>query len=178
MFHGDGMRMCEINHDMKLPEPWQQQPYESGEAYRRFLEHYLAIPAADRSVVRAYNRYLSDRGMQGNKSNVPGSWRKLAYASDARGRRIRERLTWAERAAAWDRHLQNMKTEALAAQASAEAEVWAARRLALLETEWAIGSALMQRAEARLNTPLFRRVSRQSPDGKTQTTVVEPAGWR
>jgi hypothetical protein len=74
---------------------------------------------------------------------------------------VEGRLSWAQRAAAYDDWL-----------AGEERAKWAQRRLELKEKEWNLASQLMDKAGQML---LFPVVAQEQVDGKT---VIMPAGWR
>jgi hypothetical protein len=153
--------------------PWQQQPWESSVAYARFATYYLALTPDERSLAQAYNDYLRDKGLAGRKKTAPGNWVRWAQGLDGHGRKRPGALTWHERAAAWDQYREQLRAEALVARAAENAAVWAERRIALAEHEWATGWALLERAATMLDsTELFCQELR---DG---VAVLVPNRWR
>jgi hypothetical protein len=80
---------------------------------------------------------------------------------------------WVERARAWD----NM----LAAKAREVAEgyipVWEQRRQDALERMMLFSAKLFARAEAMLDHPIVKEVTRETEDGRTIYNIIEPAGW-
>lgn len=73
-------------------EPWEQLPYESNDAYARFLLYRNL--GMKRSLIKAYHSYLVNHdGFTGGRErlHIPGQW--LRDSSDH---------FWGERCSAWD----------------------------------------------------------------------------
>ena len=159
-------------NDHQTPDPWERQTWESVGAYNRFLDYYLSLPSSERSLRTAYNNYRRDRGMAPARSGPPGAWQRWSSAHDKYGAPIPGAMSWDERAKAWDFYLAKLKAQELAKQAQEEAGKWAKRRIELLEEEWEVGSALLDRAKEMMSKgALFRKVAR---DGRV---VIEPVKW-
>jgi hypothetical protein len=78
--------------DAETSQPWEQQPGESGPAYRAFCAFRDMVPG--RSAVKAYGQLTGNEGA----TQKPGRWNK--WAKDRR---------WTERAKAYDRHLEAIR---------------------------------------------------------------------
>lgn len=55
--------------------------------------------------------------------------------------------------------------------------IWEQRRQVSLERMMLFASKLFARAEAMLDHPIVKEVTRESADGRTIYHIVEPAGW-
>ncbi len=80
---------------------------------------------------------------------------------------------WVERCGTWD--------NLLAAKAQEVAEsylpMWEQRRQVALEKMMLLSAKLLSKAEAMLDHPLTKEMTRESADGKTIYNIIEPAGW-
>lgn len=165
-----------LDNDEPDVAAWDLQPWDTGVSFDRFRKFFLA-QEQPRSLVEAYRRYRRWRGASEEEVRriraAPGTWKNWAYGHDARGRRIPNALTWAERARAYD-------VDAAAQRLRAEEELWEERRNQLREADWKAGEALRARAERMLMGMLFRKeVNEQTgADGTTITQVIyEPTNW-
>ena len=139
---------------------WERQPWENQTSWALF-QHYLNLEAP-RTLTRAYALYRAARGLkEAAKKDVPGSYRNLAQGKRGNGDEIPGSVTFEVRAMAFDDHV-----------AALEREKWIKRKLALRESEWEAGSALIERAKQMLMFPVVKTVSE---DGQT---IIFPAGWK
>lgn len=137
------------------PEPWERQAWDTNASYEAFKNYYLPAASGVGRLIRAYRAYEQDmaekKGQTAvggetaenehgikktkkprnpkNKSSVSGTWSAWHRGLDRHGQRIEGVLTWAERAAAFDRVLVQKELAELA-QKKAESK---AKRLELLE---------------------------------------------
>jgi hypothetical protein len=137
-------------NDHVTPSPTTRLPGESEPAFAAFL-HFRDL-GRDRTVVDAYRQFTGNA----EATQASGAWNRWAKAH-----------RWAERALAFDRWLQAARDRI----AAREAVKWERRRQEALERGWEASQALWAKAEAMLDTPLFRE---RVEDG---VTVREPARW-
>ena len=129
-------------------KPFEQQPGESAKAFAAF-KLYRDM-GAERSFRKAAQRL--------HKSvTVLVRWAK--------------KFGWPARLVAWATHLQELEREAMDQAARNDAMKWAKRELEFREQRFAVGQALIKKANDMLAFPLAKQTSR---DGKT---IVEPAEW-
>ena len=133
-------------------QPWEQQPGESGPAFAAFRAFRDISPG--RSAVKAYGQSTGNVGA----TQKPGRWN--VWAKEQR---------WAERAKAYDRHLEAIRLHE-ADQAAAElAHLWAVRGEEQLERDWQAAEELRRRVEVLLELPVIDVTT--EADGKT--TVIK-----
>jgi hypothetical protein len=94
--------MTEEIDDLK---PWERQPWETATYFRRFHTFYLP-QNPPRSVNKSFRLFKLHGGheVEPNKT-APGSWRYMSRGMDKNGIKIKNALTWVERADLWDKHL-------------------------------------------------------------------------
>ena len=149
--------------------PWEIQPWDTPKSFGYFAEHYLSLPAGNRSLTEAYRRYLQKTGIKRAKKVVqaPGNWNCWHDGLDTNGKAppgspYEFSLTWPQRALLRDIDLEKKK------QAAVEQEIIEFKR-----KEIALGRKLLDRAEAMLVAPLFQR--EVLDDGRT--ILVQPSDW-
>ena len=162
---------------IEKPRAWERQAWETATAFQWFVEFYLP-QTTPRGVTEAYRRWRHKKGL--NEAQLaairqpPGSWKQWAYGTDEKGHPIPGRLTWAQRAAAWDQHL-------FAISMRDEEELWRGRRRQIREMEFAEGTRLMQRAERMHAAILFERQEfgfvQVGEQRVPQTIIYKPGGW-
>lgn len=129
---------------------WEQQPNEGDRAFAA-ARRYFKI-GIDRSLEKV------SQGLGKSKAIVE---------------RWSARHNWVIRARAFDAYLNNLELDMMESEVKDSARKWAARRVELLELEWAVRGELLERAEAMLKFPLARQTVSQ--DG--QTIIIEPSRW-
>lgn len=80
---------------------------------------------------------------------------------------------WRERARYWDDLIEQKARE----RAEAYIPIWEQRRQVALERMMLFSAKLMSKAEAMLDHPIVKEVTRESDDGRNHYTIIEPAGW-
>lgn len=138
------MTMSNVLTDDSLP--WEQLPGEPSEWYNRFHQ-FLMLPGK-RSLLAAYNAERCEKGRE-RASGCPDNWRSAF-----------KQWRWAERAAAWDAH----NNEVVFQQ-------WQERRSSLREREWEMSQASFDKAIEMLKFPVMQK---KTIDG---TTIIEPGKW-
>jgi hypothetical protein len=149
-----------------LREPvWERQFGESRQAFAAFQAYRDLGPG--RSVDAAYRAARGPHEDHARTTRATKRWRLWTA-----------RWRWAERASAWDAHLDD---EARLAQEDAvrrDAEALAERRRLQREREIAVGDRLLQRAEEMLQFPLVATsIERETADGRV-IQRIEPTAWR
>jgi hypothetical protein len=140
--------------DPQAPSAFAPLAGESPRAFAAFVAYRDLGPG--RSAAEAYRQRAGRAGAK----QASGRWN--AWAAQ---------FSWQARAAAHDAHLERMRQQAWEAEAAKEAAKWERRRQEALERGWEASQALRSKAEAMLETPLFRE---RVEDG---VTVREPAKW-
>lgn len=144
------------------PAAWERQPYETPAAWAYFRIYLEQDPP--RSINAAYRAFKARKGHETARAKqAPGSWRAIANGKRQNGEEIPGAMTWEQRAAAWEDHLDNL-----------DRQKWAARRRELKEKEWEAGSALLAKAEQMLLFPVMA----QKTEDETGTTIILPADWK
>jgi hypothetical protein len=138
--------------DAMTSQPWEQQPGESGPAYRAFCAFRDMGP--HRSAVKAYGQSKGNEGA----TQKPGRWN--VWAREHR---------WTERARAYDRHVEAIRLHEADEAAAELAHLWAARGEEQLERDWQAAEALRRRVEILLELPVVDVTA--EADG--QTTVIK-----
>jgi hypothetical protein len=80
---------------------------------------------------------------------------------------------WVERARAFDAMIDQKAREI----AEGFIPLWEQRRQFALERMMLFSAKLMAKAEAMLDHPIVKEITRESEDGRTTYHIVEPAGW-
>ncbi len=132
----------------KPPSAWDQQP---GESHKAFTAFKLYLDQGDKRSLKAVGRKL------GKSTVVIERWSV--------------RWHWQDRLRAWIAHVQEVEAAALEDRARKEAAGWARREQEFRERRWAIGAALLGKADAMLQFPV---ATTKTADGRT---IVQPGDW-
>jgi hypothetical protein len=119
-----------------LPKTGRDGATESSINFQAF-EHYIALPAGERSLKRAAQEL--------NKSE------KLLE-------RWSSKFEWRRRASAWDQHLATIEAEAREKQARQRAELWESRREEQREADYQLRQALTKKMNQVLALPSVERI--------------------
>jgi hypothetical protein len=141
-----------------MSQPWDRVKGETEQAYDAFL------------IYRELGPDRTQDGVRVKLGKVPAYLRGIE--------RWARRWSWAERARAWDNHLQAERDKVAEKAAAAEARKWEQRKQAAREANYAIAERLMERAQNLLDLPTVQqRSTKTDADGRTTVTVWEPAKW-
>jgi hypothetical protein len=155
-----------------LVEPlWEIQPSESSTWYRRFCgyrnqigkRNLTAVYREERQqiAIAAQENPESGRACQRVASstrrpkNIPGSW------EDAR-----LKWRWEERAAAWDKHLQNV-----------DDQLWEERFKQYRENAWQNYELLTKKAEMMIRMPIEKQVVTSAHESGVRIITIEATDW-
>lgn len=151
------------------PESWQQQPGETGNAYRAFA--IFRDLGRTRSVGKAYRMYSG----RPDAKLISSGFKKWRYKHH-----------WDERAHAWDERTERaadqarMETVVTLARRQGEAEInWVEQRQKTREKELDFANRLMAKASDMLEIALIRRkvIPADAAAGRPETHIYEPAKW-
>jgi len=134
---------------------WMQRPDEKSLWYKRFRSWLLQ--GRERTVIKEVNAWREDRGKD-LSDKIPASWYKYKKEYD-----------WDLRADAFD-----------AAVDAVKIEVWAGKRVSLLEMEWDMAMQLRDRFVKMLDFPLQEVVrGRTKLDDGTfaDQVIIKPVKW-
>ncbi len=143
--------------DAKTSQAWEQQPGESGPAYRAFCAFRDMGP--HRSAVKAYGQSKGNEGA----TQKPGRWNVWAKSH-----------RWAERANAYDRHLDAIRLREADEAAAQRCRMWSDRGEEQAERDWRAAQALARRVEMLLELPVHDATA--AADGRRN--VVQALGVR
>lgn len=96
---------------------WERQPWDTNASYRAFKDFYLPESEPGR-LIKAYRRFQRQKGVKKASKNeptkVPGSWSNWNRGCGSDGKPIEGAVSWAERAAAFDEHVDRQQLQKLA----------------------------------------------------------------
>src|SRR4051794_24411411 len=124
--------------DATTSRPWEQRPGESGPAFRAFCRFRDMGPG--RSAVRAYGQSTGNEGA----TQKPGRWSVWA-----------KRHRWADRANAYDRHLEAIRLHEADEAAAERSRLWSMRGEEQAERDWQAAEELTRRVEMLLGLPII-----------------------
>ena len=135
-------------------KPWEQQPSESGQAYKAFCVYRdLGL---ERQIKLAY-RTATKRP---DSDQVSGRWSQWA-----------KRYEWEQRARAYDAHLANVEQQAREREVARRATEIERRRKEAQDIAWALFEELKAKLQQMLKLPV---ITVTDTDGKK---TVNPAKW-
>ena len=134
---------------------WTRRPGETATAYAAFCAYRDLGPG--RSLDAAY---AQAKGLQKGDKRASGNFQ-----------RWRRDHAWKNRAEAYDAYLDEQKRQA-------EAQKWRQRGEDLVEEQYKIAVAMLEKARQMLNFPLVRQTVEQTgEDGRPVRVIIEPARW-
>lgn len=136
-----------------MPEPWDRQPKEPGDAYHAFCAYRDMGP--ERNVVDAFRQTTGNPSA--NQAN--GSWNRWAT-----------QFQWRARAMSWDHHTSAVAQESIDRVTRETASKWAQRLDARAEVDWQVAENLTRKVQVWSALPAVSRT--KLPDG----TLVEAVG--
>lgn len=160
-----------VDVEMELeegPAPWERQPWDTQKSYQVFSNFFLTQPIP-RKVSVAYRNYMASLGREqrtsyrGRTGQAPPHMLLWARGQNRLGEPIPGAMTWEARANAYDDYIAELARQQ-----------WIQKQLEVREKEWSVGTKLMERALAMLETPLFRQIESEE-DG---SITIEPAAWK
>lgn len=93
---------------------WELQPYDTETGYNYFTRFYLP-QSQPRTLQEAYVKHLievKNVPEETAKKRKPSKlWRQWFYATDKQNNRLKDSLTWEERAAAYDRYKMGLRSQ-------------------------------------------------------------------
>ncbi len=136
-------------------EAWTRRPGETATAYAAFCVYRDLGPG--RSLDAAY---AQAKGLQKGDKRASGNFQ-----------RWRRDHAWKNRAEAYDAYLDEEKRQA-------EAQKWRQRGEDLVEEQYQLAVAMLEKVRQMLAFPLVRQVVEQTgEDGKPVRVIIEPVRW-
>ena len=136
-------------------EAWTRRPGETSTAYAAFCTYRDLGPT--RSLDAAY---CLAQGYQKGSKRVSGFWKRWYRGHE-----------WRSRAEAYDAYLDEEKRRA-------EAQKWRQRGEDLVEEQYKLAVAMLEKARQMLAFPLVRQtVEQRDEDGRPVRVIIEPARW-
>lgn len=144
-------------------DPWSQQPNETPRNYALFLAY--RDMEGRRSVRGACDVAAERDDAEARTTRDPGPRHPGGYAAG-----LAKKWRWAQRAMAWDIHMQKARDEAAIAAARLEsarrAAIWERRRQDSLENFFGLSEKARRKVEAMLDAPAYEDRTETLPDGK------------